>query len=375
MHAEIAGAGLGGLTTATALAQRGWSVRLHELHPEIRFIGAGIYVGENGLRVLEAIGAYDEAVARAHPAYQFEIRNRKNRVVERIHFSFGPGSRLYTIVRRELVEAVVQQASDAGVEIVTDSEVAAASPGGELLLANGRRLQADLVVAADGINPRLRDALHLMRKRVALVDGAIRMLIPRLAAETQTEEGRKYIEYWSGTRRILYTPCGPDQLYLALTALDTDVEAKALPLRKDVWKRSFPHLEDLIDRIGSEGRWDVFEVVTLKRWSVGRLAIVGDAAHAQAPNLGQGRGCAMMNGLGLAVAIEETGGDIDKALEIWEARERPLTEHTQRVSSIWSKVTTWPEFLRSAAFWITDHSSWLGRQQMKTANHIPTGTG
>ena len=195
MHAEIAGAGLGGLTTATALAQRGWSVRLHELHPEIRFFGAGIYVWENGLRVLEAIGAYDEAVAQAHPAYQFEIRNRKNRVVERIHFNFGPGSRLYTIVRRELVEAVVQQAIDAGVEIVTDSEVAAASTGGELLLANGRCLQADLVVAADGINSRLRDALHLMRKRVALVDGAIRMLIPRLAEETQTEEGRKYIEH------------------------------------------------------------------------------------------------------------------------------------------------------------------------------------
>ena len=54
----------------------------------------------------------------------------------------------------------------------------------------------------------------------------------------------------------------------------------------------------------------MFEVITLKRWSAGRLAIVGDAAHAQAPNLGQGGGCAMMNGLGLAVAIEETGGDI-----------------------------------------------------------------
>ena len=91
MHAEIAGAGLGGLTTATALAQRGWSVRLHELHPEIRFIGAGIYVYENGLRVLEAIKAFDAAVARASRGYEFEIRNKKNRVIQRIDFNFGPG--------------------------------------------------------------------------------------------------------------------------------------------------------------------------------------------------------------------------------------------------------------------------------------------
>ena len=374
MHAEIAGAGLGGLTPAAALAQRGWSVRLHELHPETRFIGAGIYVYENGLRVLEAIKAFDAAVARTSRGYEFEIRNKKNRVIQRIDFNFGPGSRLYTIVRRDLIEAVVQQTIAAGVEIVTSSEVIGATPAGELLLADGRRLQADLVVAADGINSRIRDSLGLLRKRIAMVDGAIRMLIPRLKEETQTEQGRKYIEYWSGTHRILYTPCGPDQLYLALTALDTDGEAKALPLQKDVWERSFPHLEDLIDRIGSEGRWDLFEVVTLERWSGGRVAFVGDAAHAQAPNLGQGGGCAMMNGLGLAVAIEETGGDIEKALENWEARERPLTEHTQRVASMWSKVTTLPELLRSAAFWLTDHSAWLRRQQMKTANHVPTGT-
>ena len=64
-HAEIAGGGLAGLTTATALAQRGWSVRLHERGRELREIGAGIFMWENALRVLEEIGAFDEAVHRA----------------------------------------------------------------------------------------------------------------------------------------------------------------------------------------------------------------------------------------------------------------------------------------------------------------------
>jgi len=57
-HAEIAGAGFAGLTAACALAQRGWSVRVHERADRLRTTGAGIYIYENGLRVLEPAGAY-----------------------------------------------------------------------------------------------------------------------------------------------------------------------------------------------------------------------------------------------------------------------------------------------------------------------------
>ncbi len=66
LHAEIAGAGIAGLTAAAALAQRGWSVRVHERSANLRTFGAGIYIWSNGLRVLEAIGAYDEAMVGAH---------------------------------------------------------------------------------------------------------------------------------------------------------------------------------------------------------------------------------------------------------------------------------------------------------------------
>ena len=56
-HVEIAGAGLSGLTAAAAFAKAGWSVRVHEKSSELREIGAGIYLWENGLRALEEIGA------------------------------------------------------------------------------------------------------------------------------------------------------------------------------------------------------------------------------------------------------------------------------------------------------------------------------
>ena len=373
-HAEIAGGGIGGFTVAAALAQRGWTVRIHERHAELRFIGAGIYVWENGLRVLEALGAYEAAVAGAHAARIFEIRDRANRLTERIPFNMGPGRRLYTIVRKQLTEAIVSAGTRAGVEIVTNSEAVAATAEGELVMADGRQLKADLVVAADGINSRIRDSLRLLRTRTRLIDGANRILVRRTENDVPVEDRDKYIEYWSGSRRILYTPCSETDLYVALICLHSDERGKCMPVDKPSWKSSFPHLSALIERLDDSGRWDRFEVVKLSRWATGRVAIIGDAAHAQAPNLGQGGGCAMMNALSLSVAMERCSGDIPAALEAWERRERPLTEHTQRVSNMWGALTNWPDALRSVAFKVVGRSKLLNKIRFKTASHRPTGT-
>ena len=62
-RAEIAGAGFAGLTAAIALARQGWRVRTHEANAELRAFGAGIFIFENGLRVLKTLGAYDAVVA------------------------------------------------------------------------------------------------------------------------------------------------------------------------------------------------------------------------------------------------------------------------------------------------------------------------
>ena len=77
MHAEIAGAGFAGLAAAIALRQRGWSVRVHEKEAELRAFGAGIFVWENGLRVLHAIGAYDDVVRGAHQAPGLRVASRR----------------------------------------------------------------------------------------------------------------------------------------------------------------------------------------------------------------------------------------------------------------------------------------------------------
>lgn len=369
-HAEIVGAGFAGLTAACALAQRGWSVRVHERADRLRTTGAGIYIYENGLRVLEAVGAFDAAVKGAPFAHTREVRDGNDQLISVHRWA---GSRVFSVVRQNVINALAAAAARDGVEIVTNSVAIDAAADGELILADGRRINADLVVAADGSNSRLRDSLGLLSKRKYLVDGCTRLLMDKTVAERGSADGAKTIEYWSGTRRVLYTPCSETDVYIALTMLDSDETAKAVPVRKDDWKRWFPHLDVLIDRIGEQGRYDRFDLIKLKRWSAGRVAILGDAAHALPPNIGQGGGCAMMNALSLAVYLEREG-DVAAALQTWEREERPLTEHTQRISYFLGLPTTWPPAIRAVALGIAGRSKWLVRQRTRTALHRPTGT-
>jgi 2-polyprenyl-6-methoxyphenol hydroxylase-like FAD-dependent oxidoreductase len=369
-HAEIVGAGFAGLVAACALAQRGWSVRVHERAEQVRTTGAGIYIYENGLRVLEAVGAYDAAVRGAPFAHTREVRDGNDKLISVHRWA---GSRVFSIVRQNVINALVAVAVRAGVEIVTNSAAVGATPEGELILANGQRLRADLIVGADGSNSRLRDSLGLLAKRKYLVDGCTRLLMEKTAAERAATDGATTIEYWSGTRRVLYTPCSETDIYIALTMLDSDAVAKAVPVRKDDWKRWFPHLETLIKRIGDQGRYDRFDLIKLKRWSAGRVAIVGDAAHALPPNIGQGGGCAIMNALSLAVYLQRED-DVATALATWEQRERPLTEHTQRISYFLGLPTTWPPALRTFTLGMIGRSKWLTAQRTRTALHRPTGT-
>jgi 2-polyprenyl-6-methoxyphenol hydroxylase-like FAD-dependent oxidoreductase len=265
-----------------------------------------------------------------------------------------------------MIDALATAARRAGVEIMLRSEGVAATPGGELTLASGEKIAADLVVAADGVNSRIRDGLDLVASRRFLADGAIRILIPKFD-DAEATDGRT-IEYWSGNRRFLYNPCDKKQLYLALTMLHEDEAARAVPVDKALWIRTFPRLRPFIQRIGDVARYDRFEYIRLKRWSKGKVAVLGDAAHAIPPNIGQGAGCAMMNALSLAVYLEKSN------LAEWEEKERPLTDHTQRISLFLGMPTFWPPKLRSLFHALAGRSKWLTAQRTRTARHVPTGT-
>lgn len=353
---EIAGGGIAGLTTGLAFARKGWRVRVHEQDSELRILGAGIYIWENGLRVLDALGVLDAVIAGTIPAWRHEKRNQDGDVFAQSHI--GPDFRLYVPLRESLLAGLFKALIAAGGEVVFNSRAVSADPRGSLLFADGSRARADLVVAADGINSPIRDGLGLLRSRHAVDQFGYRVMIPREPAELTSEIGRAHCENWNGSRRLLYAPCTDDFAYVQLTSLKSDEQANRVPIDRDFWRSLFPRLDWIIERIPDDGRGDWFELIRTRDWSSGSVVLIGDAASGQPPFLGQGGGCAMMSGFALAEAIDRTG-DIIAGIAEWKRRERHFVEWVQRVSYWYGQLALLPPAARTAVFRVLDKTQWL----------------
>lgn len=334
--AVIVGGGLAGLFIATALGQRGWSVTVHEQAPDLRMFGAGIWLWENGLRSLDAIGVLDAAVYRGQRMSAWEIRDRRGRLLRRRETP--PYDRLIVPPRADLYEALKAGAKQVGAEIVTGSRALRTDRHGTVWFDDGQTAKASLVVAADGLRSKLRESLGLTKRFRDLGNGAIRLLIPRLPGEARDVAE----EHWSGSRGVLYNPCSDNDVYLCMVCPQSDAAGRHVPVNKASWIASHPRLAPVIERIGPEGRWDNFETVDAGRWSAGHVAIVGDAAHGQPPWLGQAANLAFANCLALAEFVSGIS-DVEQALRAWERACRPVTNHTERWTNAYGRVVgVWP---------------------------------
>ncbi len=334
-HAEIAGAGFAGLTAATALAQRGWSVRVHEKAAELRTEGAGIVLWNNSLQVLDDIGATHDLMSRSMtpPAYETRMNN-VIRSQERLD-----GIRWRTLTRPHLFSTLLFAAREAGVEVVPNSTVAAATADGEVTLASGETVTADLVIGADGVGSRVRDSLGIPLERQRSRDGITRFLVPRRKAELQAlepdTEWDNVIDFWNldpRVLRVLYTPANEEELYIALMAPADDSAGSRVPIDLELWTSVFPQLAPVLeDAARTPGKYYGYQTTRVDSWVRGKVALVGDSAHAMCPALAQGAGCAMQNAWTLAVAATEaTDADaLPAALSRWEELERPFTDRCQ----------------------------------------------
>ena len=323
---EIAGAGFAGLSAAAALAQRGWRVRVHEMAPELRSIGSGIYVFAFAQEVLRRIEAFDCFSARA-----FAPTARHIYVDGKLRSTTEPVGQYRTTTRADLHHAIQDAAIRAGVEIRTGSRAVGSEEKGVLLLEDGTRLEADLVIAADGVRSGISRSLDISTSRVQHNDGVIRVLLDRSGLrDPKWDAIFDYFDY-RGERplRVLYSPCGPDRFYFCLMAPAADRQASSVPVNMELWARRFPDIDSALRRIGDAGRHDRYTTTTLSQWSRGRVAIVGDAAHAMPSSLGQGAGVSILNAVALAEAVADAV-NLEQALGRWEATMRPVVEDWQR---------------------------------------------
>lgn len=337
-HAEVSGAGFAGLTAAAALARHGWTVRVHEKGQELREQGAGIVLFHNSLKVLTAIGAYDQAMSESMTPPFYETRVQGKSVS---HEDFGGVVPWRTMTRPHLHKALLDAARRAGAEIVTGSAVASADPRGTVTLASGETLKADLVVGADGVWSAVRDSIGLEQERWSSRDGITRFLVPRHKHELGPGEWDNVIDFWQlepRYLRVLYVPCNERELYIALGAPRDDEQGSRTPIDLDLWASAYPELAPVLRSaaVARDPRYYGYQTISVEEWSRGRAALVGDSAHAMCPALAQGAGCAMANAYTLAVAATEAGDDDDAmaaALDRWYRLERPITDRCQRRSA------------------------------------------
>jgi 2-polyprenyl-6-methoxyphenol hydroxylase-like FAD-dependent oxidoreductase len=373
-HAEIVGAGFGGLVAAIALARRNWTVRVHERRGSLRGEGYGIAIHNNMARIFSTFGILDRVLAGGMRIDRRDSVDAGGHVV----MTRKTVRSAYRIDRQHIIALLAECAEREGVEIKFNSLVTAADPAGAVTLENGSRLQADLVVAADGVNSSIRDAHGLLQQRIWGRDCGARINIPRRPEEIAADarEGTVMIEAWADKRRVLYCPVTKDEFYVLLTCTTQDKAAAVSPIDPDVWARSFPAMRGLFERMRDgadwqQSHWAHFQTIQLKRWSVGRIAVLGDAAHAMPPYLAQGAGHAMMNALGLAEALHRAL-DVKAALQDWERRERPLTEHTQLWTRIYGATMFLPKPLKTVSI-LVEKLPWVAAQYVRAANHVPTG--
>lgn len=369
---EIIGAGLAGLAAATRFAQLGWKVSLHERSHELRMFGAGIWLWESGLKTLDTLGAFEQATARARTIKEWRIADRHGSTL--MSRPMTSTDRMLLPPRADLYQALIDRAVALGVQIFTSSVVTAVRPEGALVLESGQERRADLVLVANGAYSQLRESILGTGWIDFGIEAGIRMMIDHRPGDPTDI----ITEYWHGPWRLLFNPCTSGENYIFLSAPVSDERARRLPIDRDLWKEQFPDAGGLIDRFSEASRWDRLVNVRCRTWSHGRVAVIGDAAHAMPPNLGQAANTAFINVMALAMELQGAT-DIPDALRSWEEKQRPLTNHVQWWSYLYGFVIgKWPMALQPLRFDFLraiSKTAWFDEGLNRGARHVPAGFG
>ncbi|MGH8699894.1 MAG: FAD-dependent monooxygenase [Burkholderiales bacterium] len=338
-HVLIAGGGIGGLAAALALLKRGFDVDVYEQAHEQREVGAGVQLSANGIRVLHELGVHEALRALACEATGKEVRLWNSgqtwklfdlgaESVERYGFPYYLVYRpdllavLAEGVRREKPDAIHLNATCMGCEQSARSVV---------LRFEGGEARGDVLIGADGVHSRIREALFGPdRPRfTGFVSwrGTVRM--KGLPSHMRRLVGTNWIGPGS---HVVHYPVHRGEYINFIGTIERDdwrVESWTARGTGEECHADFRGWHDdihrMIDGIETPYRWALMGRAPLEKWSSGRVALLGDACHPMLPAYAQGASMALEDGYILARALAGAGGNIEQALVRYENARKERT--------------------------------------------------
>lgn len=300
MKITIAGAGIGGLSAARALALSGHEVRVCEKSPEISEVGAGIQVSPNGFNVIRALGLADELDAVSIRAEAIRlIDGPTGRPVMEMNLARDAADLDWRFVHRaRLIEILKVGAEDAGVKVETDTGIEAPAAGAALP-------GDDLLVGADGLRSRVRARVDEASKPFFTRQAAWRAVIPDDDAtpvvEVHMGPDRHLVSYplAGGLRNIVAV-----EERTAWTDEGWSHEDHPANLR-DAFTGYSDRARGWLSHVDDVHLWGLFRHRVADRWWTGHQVLLGDAAHPTLPFLAQGANLAMEDAWILAQSLGE----------------------------------------------------------------------
>ncbi|HEY5897781.1 MAG TPA: FAD-dependent monooxygenase [Burkholderiales bacterium] len=345
MHAKrrvlIAGGGLGGLTAAAALLRRGIDVEVFEQAAELKEVGAGVQLAANGTRVLHALGIGEELKALSCEAQGKEIRHWQTGERWKL-FDLGPvsieryGFPYFTVYRPDLLAVLasaVRRLKPAALHLGARCVGFTQHEGGvSVQLEKGGSVEGDALIGADGVHSGVRQALFgadrpqftgIIAWRAIVPMGRLPRHMARLVGSNWVGPGGHVVHYPLRAGKLM-------NFVGALERRDWQVESWSARGSRDELASDFrgwhEDIQAFIAAIEQPHKWALMVRAPLERWSVGRVTLLGDAAHSMLPFLAQGAVMAIEDGYVLARCLAEFP-DASSALQRYE---RARLERTRR---------------------------------------------
>ena len=323
----VLGAGIGGLASAIALAQRGAKVTVYEQAAEICEVGAGLQITPNGVAVLDALGLATDIRQAGIAARAVELRDyRRGALVVRLDMSSRPARRPYLLLHRaDLIGLLAGAARACGVTIQLGCKATRVSEGvgaTRVEFSDNRAVDAPLLIGGDGLHSRLRHELDGSGAPFFTRQVAWRAMIEMADADRRHVEvhmgpGRHVVTYPVRGGRLLNIVAVEEREEWAEEGWSQPGDAERLRASFSMFGSA---LGDSLARVETVNMWGLFRHPVAKRWFGKHSALVGDSAHPTLPFLAQGANLALEDAWVLAECLSRSGQDA--ALAEYQRRRR-----------------------------------------------------